>query len=450
MKICLTLITTLIVLIGCGQMEQTHTEQQKTPEHIQNTINKNEINEILDRYKQQYGFMGSVAIRQNDELVYTYVTGYSDYENNKLATVNTKYRIGSITKSYTAVLILMAVEDAKLSLNHTLSSFFPQIVNADKITIQQMLDHSSGIPSYTKEDSFRDIYSVGITEESMINFIHSLGSEFEPGTNTSYSNSNYYLLTLILERVFGQSYSELIENKISAPLALQRTYHGDSLSGERDEAFSYHNENEIVRYEEAHPSVLAGAGGIVSTPTELAKFYVALFEGEIIAPSTLSTMLEMNNNFGLGIQAMGYAGKTSYGHRGRIDEFNSLALYNPEEKLSIAIIDNSSFSEVPAIAKDILHSYFSDISVPISEEELEKFVGVYKSLNPNEHDTVFEKEGNKLILVIANEYRNELIYKGNNTFLFDQSYAPSFDFIFSEDGKKFKHKPNGEYRAIKQ
>ena len=451
MKAWFIMVTALVLLAACDQSAQDNTALTENSPVSQKGFNEKEIDSILDGYKNRENFMGSVAILKDGIPVYSYVSGYSDYESEKLSSTDTKYRIGSISKSFTALLALMAVEEGKLSLTQTLEKFYPAIPNAEKITIEHMLNHRSGIHSYTRDPNFMQFLKNGVTVDEMTKTITSYPSDFMPGTKEAYSNSNAYLLTLILEGTYQQPYAKLIESKITEPLSLKNTYYAEELSASRDEAYSYHNKSTVKRAEEADHSAMLGAGGLVSTPTDLVKFYDAVFSGKMLHGDTLSKMLAIDDTFGLGVQKFTYAGKTSFGHRGRVDEFNSIALYNPEERISLAIIDNSSFSEMPTIAKDLLNAYFKENNVSISIETLEKFVGTYKSVKgPDDHDTVFEREGDKLILVIAGEFREVLIYKGNNTFLFDQSYAPAITFIFSEDGKKFKYEQESEYRYIKQ
>lgn len=414
------------------------------------SFSKAELDELLDSYKVQEGFMGSVSLSMQGVPIHSYVSGYSDYESRTLSSAATKFRIGSVTKSFTAVLVMLAVEEGKLSLNETLEAFYPAIPNAKKITVEHMLRHRSGIRSYTSDPHFMQYAADGKTANQMIEIISSYPKGFEPGTEEDYSNSNTYLLTLILEMIYHESYDQLIESKICGPLGLESTYYAKELSASRGEAYSYDNRASVKRAEEFDHSVMLGAGGLVSTPTELVRFYDALFAGEILRQESLEKMVSMEGTFGLGLQKMTFAGKTSYGHRGHVEEFNAIVLHNPEEHITLAIADNSSFDGVPRIAKDILNALFPE-STSITAEELEQFVGTYRSIHSQEeHTTVFERDENKLILVINGEFREELQYKGNNTFLFDQAYAPAITFIFSKDGKMFKHKPDSAYKYAKE
>ncbi len=437
MKIWLVTVAALGLLTGCDREKQNTVASTDNSKVVQNSFGKTAIDAILDGYKHNENFMGSVAIYQDGAPVYAYVSGYSDFESNKRASLETKYRIGSVTKTFTALLTLLAVEDEKITLTQTLDRFYPEIPNAHAITIEQMLSHRSGIHSYTGDPNFLNYLKDGVTESELINVIASYPSDFEPGANEAYSNSKAYLLTLILERIYEQPYAKLIESKITKPLALANTYYAEELSAARGEAYSYHNESGMNRADIADHSVLRGAGGLVSTPTDLAKVFDAVFTGKLINEDSLRKMIAIKDTYGLGVEKFTFAGKLSYGHRGRVDEFNSIALYNPEERISLAVIDNSSFNEAPEIVKDILNAYFDGENPPISVEELEKFVGKYEALETDDNDIVeFERSESELILVINGEFREQLAYRGNNSFLFDQSYAPAIIFTFSEDGER--------------
>ena len=164
---------------------------------------------------------------------------------------------------------------------------------------------------------------------------------------------------------------------------------------------------------------MLGAGGIISTPTNLIILYHELFSGRVVSRESLNEMLSIEKTYGLGIEKLTYVGKENYGHKGTVDEFNSIVLRNRESQITLSIIDNSSFHEIPSIVKDILISYFKEDTHKISIEELDKLAGTYKSIKALEdHDAIFEREGQDLILIIVGEYTEELIYKGNNTFLF--------------------------------
>ncbi|WP_102795052.1 serine hydrolase domain-containing protein [Bowmanella denitrificans] len=417
---------------SCTQAPTTATQGVNSPAAPK--LEKSALDNVLNRYKDSQHFMGSVAIYQSGKPVYSYASGYSNVENNTLSTPETRYRIGSITKSFTALLILMAYEEGKLTLDQTLDLFYPEIANANKITIAMLLNHSSGVKNYNSIPAMQTMMYSGVSKQELVSLISNFDSEFEPGTQERYSNSNYILLTFILERLYQATYAQLISEKIATPLGLKDTYYGQKIDVEKGEAYSYINENGYEKAIEADGSVMLGAGGVISTTLDLAKLFDALFAGNILKASTLDKMLAINYSFGLGVQKLTYGGKVSYGHRGHVDEFHSVVLHIPEQGMTLAILENGSFSELPDIVKDIYYAYFS-MDEKASQALLNKFTGRFQEATDPEHIAEFKVKDDQLILVIGGEFEEPLLYTGGTDFLFDQSYSPAITFTFKDDGQ---------------
>ncbi|OXB00486.1 peptidase, partial [Flavobacterium oncorhynchi] len=180
----MTILTTVLLLTLC----QIGFAQTNYTAKLDNYFNALEVNDK---------FMGSVAISQNGEIVYTKSIGFADVEKKIKATKNSKYRIGSISKSFTAVLILKATEEKKLDLTQTIYKWFPTIKNADKISIKQLLSHRSGIHNFTDDNEYLTWNTQPKTEKEMLEIIAKGGSDFEPDSKAEYSNSNFVLLTYI-------------------------------------------------------------------------------------------------------------------------------------------------------------------------------------------------------------------------------------------------------------
>ncbi|MDM1061739.1 serine hydrolase [Empedobacter falsenii] len=169
-------------------------------------INKLALDSLfLSLHEQKIG-AGSVSIFENGKEIYSNSYGNRDYESNLVNNKDTKFRIGSITKTFTATLIMKMIENGKLTLDTKLSKFYPKVKNADKISIQNLLQHQSGINNITSNKEFLDWYLKDFTKEELLEKIYSLKSDFEPNTKEEYSNTNYILLGFILEDVSKKSY----------------------------------------------------------------------------------------------------------------------------------------------------------------------------------------------------------------------------------------------------
>lgn len=201
-------------------------------------FNSTKLDNYIEEIYQNQKLMGSIAISEKDKKIYSRAFGFADVENDILATPDTKYRVGSVTKTFTAVLILKAMEEKLLSLQQTLSEFYPSVVNADKITISDLLYHRTGIPDLTNDEDYMDWYLFPKTKEELIEHISGYESDFQPGSQYVYSNSNYILLTFILESLYQKTYEAILHEKILQPIHLLNTGVGGKIALGRKEANS--------------------------------------------------------------------------------------------------------------------------------------------------------------------------------------------------------------------
>ncbi|MDL2223431.1 beta-lactamase family protein [Bacteroidales bacterium OttesenSCG-928-M11] len=346
----------------------------------------------LDQYFQSLGdnnkYMGSVSVFRNGSEIYTKSVGFADVDNDIKADNKTEYSIGSISKTFTAVMIFQAVEAGKLSLSETIDTYFPSIENAEKITIAHLLGHRSGIHNFTSNGDFTNWQTQNKTKEQMLEIIANGGSDFEPDSKALYSNSNYVLLSYILESVYKKSYAEILSDKITKPLSLKNTY-----LRKKNTAGDPNNECQSYKYfdrwrieQKTSASITLGAGGIVSTPYDLNTFADALFDGKLVSTESLSIMQTIKDNYGMGLFAVPFYAKKGYGHSGGIDGFSSMLIYIPEDKVSYAITSNGSNYTLNDIHIAVLSCIYDlPFDVPnfqvinLNPEDLDKYTGVYSS-----------------------------------------------------------------------
>ena len=203
-------------------------------------LNKAKLDSLFQILETKDKFMGSIAVAENGKLLYTKSIGKDDIESNKLSTIATKYRIGSISKMFTSCLIFKAVEENKLSLNQTIDIYFPTVENAKKITIGNLLNHRSGIHNFTNDKEYLNYNTQPKSEKEMVEIIAKGKSDFEPDSKGDYSNSNYVLLSYILEKTYKKPYKEILNSKIIKPLGLKNTYFGGKTNFQNNECHSYH------------------------------------------------------------------------------------------------------------------------------------------------------------------------------------------------------------------
>ena len=332
-------------------------------------------------------FMGSVAILKDGKVVYDKQVGYSNLELEQQPDVNTSYGIGSISKVFTAVLIFKAIEEGMLDLDGTIEGYFPSIINSEKITIAQLLSHRSGVFNFTDDkENYLSYHTSHKSPEEMVNIIAQGGSMFEPGDKGGYSNSNYVLLSIILEKVYGQSYAAILWEQLIDPLGLAHTYFGGPMNGNQKESRSYTYDGRWKLMEETDPSIGLGAGGIVSTPSDLLVFADALFTGGLFSKASLSKMKTIRENFGMGLFKIAYNDHVSYGHNGEIDGFIGAMRYFEDDKYGFVVLSNGLNYTLNTITVTMVNAlYGKHYDIPDFRvyhpraKELDAYLGVYSS-----------------------------------------------------------------------
>ncbi|MDQ7917938.1 serine hydrolase domain-containing protein [Mesonia sp. MT50] len=376
--------------------------------------------------EQHHKMMESVAITKNGEKVYSRSIGFANVEKKKKANEKTKYRIGSITKSFTATVILQLIDEGKLTLNTNLAEFYPEIVNASEITIQQLLNHHSGLFNFTSAEDYLSINTKALSKEELLAIIKKNGKAFEPGEKGEYSNTNYLLLTFISEDLDKDSFANILEKRIFKPLKLKNTQVGEKINSKKNEAFSYSRKMGARKKEqETHMSIPLGAGNIISTPTDIAKFYTALLEGKLLSPGSLLNMKIFEDSFGLGLFQLPYNENRAYGHTGGIDGFLSMAGYFPNEKMAFILTSNGSSINLNDVALGVLAIYFKDnYQLPQYEEEvvlsmeiLTSYEGVYGNDTFSLDISVTNDDGD-LMAQATGQSSFKLTPTSKNTFVF--------------------------------
>lgn len=354
------------------------------------SFDKAKLDQFFDRLAEKNKAMGSLVIAKEGKTVYERSIGFAQVAaaEKKPLTAASRFRIGSITKLFTAAIVFQLVEEKKLKLTDTLDKFFPQIPNASKITIGHILTHRSGIHDSVIDPGMRATpKTAAVTKEELFTIIAKGKPDFEPDTKQQYSNSGYLVLGMIIEKVTGKPYGKVLEERILSKHGLKDTYLATSpIDPARNEALTYRFIGGWKQEPETHPSNLYSSGAIVSTPGDLAKFAAALFEGKLISKEHLAMMKPAREGEWLLMESFGFAGKTFYGHTGGADNYGSWLAYQPEEKLAIAYTTNAKVHPVKDIVGGAIDIYYGKPfqipkfeAIAVDEAILDKYVGVYAS-----------------------------------------------------------------------
>lgn len=369
--------------------------------------------------------MGSLAIFRDGKQIYQKSYGYADVESGKKADANTKYRIGSISKTFTAVIILKLAEEGKLSLSDTLDKYYPQIENSDKITLEHMLRHRSGIFNYLMLDQ-KSWRKNKHTKQELLDRIVAGDKTFEPDEKMEYSNANYALLAWIAEDVAGQTYSTLLDEIINKPCGLKNTYLGDKTNISNNESHGYNKLSTWNVIPESDLSIVPGAGDIVSTPEDVNIFLYHLFCNKLLSTESIEQMKTLKDHFGMGIYLTIFDEKAAYGHSGSLDGFQTNSYYFPDDNTSIVLFCNGLDYPLSNISWDIVKiTYDMEHRLPvfskpveITENELDKFLGKYSSPDVP-FKIIIGKDNNILTVVVENateEFPMGTEYIGGNKF----------------------------------
>lgn len=352
------------------------------------TINKAKLDSLFLVLEQKNKAMGSIVINLDGKTIYQKSFGYCVLESGKKQEANsgTIYRVGSISKMFTAVMIFQLVEEGKLTLATTLDNYYPQIPNAKQITIGQLLNHRSGIHSFTSDPDYKAYMTQTKSRDEMIAIIAKSQADFKPNEKAQYSNSNFVLLGYILEKIESKPYSKLLEERIASTIGLKSTYLGGKTNLEKGESYSYRFEDKWVKEPETDMSIPGGAGAVVSTPLDLARFIESLFAGKLISAGSLDQMKTITDGYGMGMFQMPFDNKKAYGHGGSIDGFVANLGYFPDEKLTVAYCSNGHVYNFNQIMIGVLSIYFgkdyqipSFVTINIDPKELDKYTGEYIS-----------------------------------------------------------------------
>ncbi len=434
-------INTIFIAFLCSFFIETQTSQKINSDYL------------LSSFEYENKAMGTVSIAENGITTYQNSIGFADLTLKKKANEFTKFRIGSITKTFTATVILQLVDEGKIHLNTLLEEYFPEIPNANVITIEHLLYHRSGLYNITKEDGFHVWVSKPRKRVEMLKKMIFNGVVFEPNTKNEYSNTNYILLSYIAEDIDKKSFAKILQKRIVKPLNLTNTHFGKEINLKKNEATSYYWEDSKWKSITIETNLKGpmGAGAIVSTAKELTVFYTNLFSGKLLSKESLQKMTSPKDEMGMGISIINYKGLLVYGHDGGIDGFRSMAIYIPSKKLAMAFTFNASRVSSTGTIIEILEAYFkgdeklqSKSLVNLTSTGLDKYLGVYSGKTFPAKVT-FTKKGNTLFAQATGQPIFKLIAIEKNVFKYD---AMGIVFSFNSNRETVSVKFGGKNHLL--
>jgi len=319
---------------------------------------------IVQKTMHGEGAVGiSVAVARGSEMVYSKAYGFADLEFAVSADEETMFRIGSVTKQFTAAAILKLAERGKLSIDDPLTKYLPDYpTHGQEITLHHLLTHTAGVPNYTDlGPKWELVQARELSDAELLALWKDLPLDFAPGERWKYSNSGYYLLGMVVAKVSGQSYADFVRETFFEPLKLTRTRYDSNGEVILNRAQGYGFEDgKFWNDRFLGMSQPGAAGALISTASDLVRWQQALVSGKVVSPESyleMTTPFMLANGretgYGMGLQLDAQAGQPCVWHGGGIFGFNSVLLYFPGEKLSVAVISNSERLRADALGLDI-------------------------------------------------------------------------------------------------
>lgn len=347
------------------------------------------MDEVVQSYVSGKQFMGSILVARGDQVLLSKGYGAANLEWDIANTPSTKFRLGSITKQFTAASILLLEERGKLKVEDPVKKYLPDAPAAwDKITIQNLLTHTSGIPNFTGFPEYPSIEPFPKKPAELVELFRSKPLDFPPGEKWSYSNSGYVLLGYLIEKISGESYEKFVQENIFAPLGMKDSGYDSHAAIILHRASGYAPDAQgPVNAGYIDMTIPFSAGGLYSTTGDLLRWEQGLFGGKLISAASLKKMTTpFKNDYAFGLGVHDSAGRQVIEHSGGIEGFNTALVYYPADKFTVIVLSNLNGPAADSIATKLgalAHGEKVGLAserkeIPVSRQVLAERVGTYQ------------------------------------------------------------------------
>nr|WP_295867615.1 serine hydrolase domain-containing protein [uncultured Chitinophaga sp.] len=329
---------------------------------------------IATLFKDKDGPGGVFMIAQKGKPIYQKAWGKANLESGTPLTADNVFQIGSMTKQFTAVAILMLEQQGKLSVKDPLSKYLPDFPNGGNITLHHLLTHTSGIQDYLRMKTLPTIAQKEMTPEMVIDFFKNEPVNSAPGEKYAYNNSGYFLLGYIVAKVSGEAYKDFIQKNILDKVGMHETYYASDRQVIKNRAYGYHKKDSVyvnktvISYDLAY-----AAGALMSTTADLLKWQNAVNQHLLLNKEETRkafTRYNLNNgeahNYGYGWQFKDIKGVTVREHGGSIFGYKTMGVYIPGEDIYVLGFSNCDCNSPTKVTEEV---------AAIALEELKKETG---------------------------------------------------------------------------
>jgi CubicO group peptidase (beta-lactamase class C family) len=398
---------------------------------------------LVAAYVGNKKFNGTVLVAQKGNILYDKGYGYSNAENKVLNSPASIFQIGSITKQFTAAIIMQLQQEKKLSLQDKLSKYFKGFANGDKITIEHLLTHTSGLYNYTEDSTVMNgDVTKHYSRDELISLFLKYPSDFEPGSKWNYSNTGYLMLGYIIEKVTGKPYEKVVRERILQPLNMSHSGFDFTNLKSTDKTKGYFDlsGSEVKPAPIVDSTIAYSAGALYTTTSDLYKWDRAIYSDKILKPESwkqVFTPYKSKYGYGWGIDSL--YGQPIVSHSGGIHGYSSYILRFPQEELVVIVFDNSSSGSLNPMAKSLAAIVLNKpyvqpeikTVIAVDAATLKNYQGEYE-LAPGFILTV-TAEGNQLKAQATGQQITDLFPEKPNVF-FLKVVEAKIEFILDEKG----------------
>ncbi|MBX3463204.1 MAG: beta-lactamase family protein [Planctomycetes bacterium] len=401
----------------------------------------------------------SVGVAKDGHLLLAKGYGLAEAEHRVAAAPWTKFRIGSVTKQFTAALVMRLVEQGRVALDDELARYVPDFpLQGRKVTVQMLLDHTSGIPSYTDlGEEWQKVWPLELSHAELLALVAGKPFDFEPGTDWRYNNTGYYLLGMLLEQVHGQPFAAIVRQELAVPLGLADTRYDSQRDLIEDRAQGYgFVDGRLVNDLHLGMSQPGAAGGLLSTGGDLVRWSMALAGGKVVSAASYGRMATSgvlpdgrDTHYGFGLIVGDVEGRPAVHHGGGIFGFNSILLHVIGDDLHVAVVSNGEHANAQSLAEAIVREVlaipaFVPKDLPLPAELRDVLVGEYELdigmvLAVTAHGDRLRAEGKA-----RGQAAFDLLWQGGREFR--AGFDPKVKLVFAADGKQLQlHQGGGVF-----
>lgn len=350
---------------------------------------KQRLDTVASSYATGNAFMGTVLVMNGGQTLLEKGYGMADLEWNIPNGPEVEYPLCSVTKQFTAALVLLLQEDSKLNIADPVAKYLPDAPKSwEKITLAELLGHTSGIPDIINDKDFATWSTSEHSPSEQFAIIGDKPLDFEPGSQFEYSNSNYVVLGMVIEKASGEKYSALLRQRILLPLGMEHSGLGtdEMILPKRAQGYNLARNGLASARPSMSTSVPWAAGSMYSTTGDLLRWEQGLFGGKLLGEASLKTMTTAGKGgFGLGVEVAETNGLQVIKHSGGMPGFSAQLTYVPERKILVAVLSNVYGPAASAMGEQLLDVALGKPVVlaserkplPIAQSELSRFTGVY-------------------------------------------------------------------------